>query len=44
MYFGVDVLILDEPTAVLTPLGVEQLFRILRQMREDDLTVVMITH
>ena len=44
MYFGVDVLILDEPTAVLTPQGVEQLFGILHQMRDEDLTVVLITH
>ena len=44
MYFGVDVLILDEPTAVLTPQGVDQLFRVLRQMRADGLTVILITH
>ena len=44
LYFGVEVLILDEPTAVLTPQGVEQLFRILRQMRDDGLTIILITH
>lgn len=44
VYFGVDALILDEPTAVLTPQGVEQLFRILHQMRDDGLTVILITH
>ena len=35
LYFGVEILILDEPTAVLTPQGVEELFRILRQMRDE---------
>ena len=44
LYFGVEVLILDEPTAVLTPQGVEQLFRILRQMRDEGLTIILITH
>ncbi len=44
LYFGLEILILDEPTAVLTPQGVEQLFRILRRMRDDGLTVILITH
>ncbi len=44
LYFGVEVLILDEPTAVLTPQGVEELFRILRRMRDEGLTIVLITH
>lgn len=44
LYFGLEVLILDEPTAVLTPQGVEQLFRILRQMQSEGLTVILITH
>lgn len=44
LYFGVELLILDEPTAVLTPQGVEQLFRILRQMRDEGLTIILITH
>lgn len=44
LYFGLEVLILDEPTAVLTPQGVDQLFRILRQMRAEGLTVILITH
>ncbi len=44
LYFGVEILILDEPTAVLTPQGVEQLFRILRRMRDDGLTIILITH
>ncbi len=44
LYFGLEILILDEPTAVLTPQGVEQLFGILRRMRENGLTVILITH
>ena len=44
LYFGVEILILDEPTAVLTPQGVEELFRILRNMRDDGLTIILITH
>ena len=44
LYFGVEILILDEPTAVLTPQGVEQLFRILRTMRDEGLTIILITH
>ena len=44
LYFGVEVLILDEPTAVLTPQGVQQLFRILRRMRDEGLTIILITH
>ncbi len=39
-----ELLILDEPTAVLTPLEVEELFAILRRMREQGRTVVIITH
>ncbi len=44
LYFGVDILILDEPTAVLTPQGIEELFRILRRMRDEGLTIILITH
>ncbi len=44
LYFGVEILILDEPTAVLTPQGVDELFRILRQMRDEGLTIILITH
>ena len=44
LYFGVEVLILDEPTAVLTPQGVQELFRILRRMRDEGLTIILITH
>ncbi len=41
---GADVLILDEPTAVLTPQETERLFTILRRMREEGHAVVIITH
>ena len=44
LYFGVEILILDEPTAVLTPQGIEELFRILRRMRDKGLTIILITH
>jgi len=44
LYRGADLLILDEPTAVLTPQEVEHLFRILRALREEGKTVVLITH
>ena len=44
IYVGAEILILDEPTAVLTPSGVESLFEALRRMTSEGLTVVMITH
>jgi ABC-type uncharacterized transport system ATPase subunit len=44
LYRGVDVLILDEPTAVLTPAETEQLFQNLRKLRADGKTVVFISH
>lgn len=44
LYRGADIIILDEPTAVLTPQEAEELFRILRQLREDGKTIVFITH
>lgn len=44
LYVGVDLLILDEPTAVLTPQKAEQLFAILRKMKADGLSVIFITH
>ena len=44
LYFGVEILILDEPTAVLTPQGIEELFTILRRMRDEGLTIILITH
>src|SRR5262245_55816546 len=44
LYRGADVLILDEPTAVLTPQEADHLFRILRALRAEGKTVVLITH
>jgi ABC-type uncharacterized transport system ATPase subunit len=44
LYRGADVLILDEPTAVLTPQEADHLFRILRALRDEGKTVVLITH
>ena len=44
LYKGADILILDEPTAVLTPQETEKLFKVLRNMRADGKTVIIITH
>jgi general nucleoside transport system ATP-binding protein len=44
LYRGVDLLILDEPTAVLTPSEAAELFENLRQLRADGKTVVFISH
>jgi simple sugar transport system ATP-binding protein len=44
LYRDARLLILDEPTAVLTPHEVEELFGILRRMREQGKTIVIITH
>jgi general nucleoside transport system ATP-binding protein len=44
LYRGADLLILDEPTAVLTPQEADHLFRILRALRSEGKTVVLITH
>ncbi len=41
---GADILILDEPTAVLAPQETENLFRILKAMKNDGKTVIIITH
>ena len=44
LFKGADILILDEPTAVLTPQETEKLFKVLHNMRENGKTVVIITH
>ena len=44
LYRGADILILDEPTAVLTPQETEKLFAVLRRMREDGKSIIIITH
>ena len=44
LYRGADILILDEPTAVLTPQETQKLFAVLRRMRDDGKTIIIITH
>lgn len=44
LYRGADILILDEPTAVLTPQETEKLFDVLRRMRDDGKSIIIITH
>ncbi len=44
LYRGADILILDEPTAVLTPQETQKLFAVLRKMREDGKSIIIITH
>ncbi len=44
LYRGADILILDEPTAVLTPQEIRKLFAVLRNMREHGKSIIIITH
>lgn len=44
LYRGADILILDEPTAVLTPQETKKLFDVLRNMRKDGKAIIIITH
>ena len=44
LYRGADILILDEPTAVLTPQETQKLFAVLRKMKEDGKSIIIITH
>ena len=44
LYRGADILILDEPTAVLTPQEITRLFEVLRRMRADGKSIIIITH
>lgn len=44
LYRGADILILDEPTAVLTPQEIDKLFNVLRKMRDDGKSIIIITH
>lgn len=44
LYRGADILILDEPTAVLTPQETEKLFAVMRNMKADGKSIVIITH
>ncbi len=44
LYRQAEILILDEPTGVLTPAEADQLFRILERLREEGKTIILITH
>ena len=44
LYRGADILILDEPTAVLTPQEIERLFMVLKAMKADGKSIIIITH
>ena len=44
LYRGADILILDEPTAVLTPQETRKLFDVLRNMKQDNKSIIIITH
>ncbi|MDO5441376.1 MAG: ABC transporter ATP-binding protein [Bacillota bacterium] len=44
LYRGADILILDEPTAVLTPQETDNLFKIMRNMKADGKAIIIITH
>ncbi|MCF6320919.1 MAG: ABC transporter ATP-binding protein [Rhizobiaceae bacterium] len=44
LFRNADILILDEPTGVLTPAEADHLFRIFRQLRDEGKTIILITH
>jgi simple sugar transport system ATP-binding protein len=44
LYVGVDLLLLDEPTAVLTPQEVQSLFAIIEKMVKEGISVILVTH
>ena len=44
LYYGAKIIILDEPTAVLTVQEIEKLFNVLRRMKEDGHSIIIITH
>ena len=44
LFRGADILILDEPTAVLTPQETDKLFNVLRNMKKDGKSIIIITH
>ena len=44
LYHGAKLLILDEPTAVLTPQETQELFKVIRRLKEDGKSVIIITH
>ena len=44
LHRGAEILILDEPTAVLTPQEVEELFKVMKSLKEEGKTIIFITH
>ena len=44
LYREAEILIFDEPTAVLTPQEIESLLTIIRNLRDDGKTIILITH
>ena len=44
LYRNADILILDEPTAVLTPQEIRRLFKVVKNMRKDGKSIIIITH
>lgn len=44
LYKGADILIMDEPTAVLTPSEIDKLFHIMKKMKSEGCTIIIITH
>ena len=44
LYYGAKIIILDEPTAVLTVQEIEKLFGVLRRMKEEGHSIIIITH
>ena len=44
LFLGADILIMDEPTAVLTPQETEKLFTVMRNMKKDGKAIIIITH
>lgn len=44
LYRGADILILDEPTAVLTPMEVDELLEVINKLKRDGKTIIIITH
>lgn len=44
LYRGADIMIFDEPTAILTPQEIEELYKVMRSLREKGKTIIFITH
>ena len=44
LYWGTDILILDEPTAVLTPQEIDDLMRVIRSLADEGKSIILITH